>query len=67
MSPPESVKHLADAGAGVGITLAWIEVLTPVLNFAVLILAIIWGVYRIKDIQLSNQLKQRELDEHNSK
>lgn len=63
----ETGKHILDAGAGISITLAWIEALTPVLNFVAVFLAIIWGVYRIKDMKLSNQLKQKKLDEHDTR
>jgi len=56
------VKHGVDAAAGASILLSLIEVLTPVLNFFALILAIIWGVYRIIDMQLSNKIKKKELD-----
>ena len=59
----EVVKHGVDGVAGGTIVLAWIELLTPVLNFVGLILAIIWGIYRIRDMQLSSKLKQHELDD----
>ena len=60
----ESVKHGVDGVAGTTLLLSWIEILTPILNFAGLILAIIWGVYRIIDLRLAKRLKERELDRY---
>lgn len=57
----EVVKNGADGIAGATILLAWMEALIPILNVAGLILAIIWGVYRIYDIKLAHKIKQETL------
>jgi len=60
---PDASKHLADAGAGMTFVLSWIEVLTPIINFIAILLAVVWGVYRIIDIRMSNEIKRKQLDE----
>ena len=60
----EVVKYGVDGVAGTTLLVSWIELLTPILNFAGLILAIIWGVYRIIDLRLAKKLKEKELDRY---
>lgn len=57
----EVVKNGADGVAGATILLAWMEALIPVLNIVGLVLAIIWGIYRIYDIKLSHKIKKETL------
>lgn len=57
-----TVKNIADASAGSAVLLSWVTSLTPVLNFAVLVLAITWGIYRIHDIRLSVKIKEKQLN-----
>lgn len=61
---PSVSKHITDAGAGVTFILSWIGVLTPILNFFAILLAVVWGVYRIIDIRLSNDIKREKLKDN---
>lgn len=61
---PEALKHTVDAGAGFSIILVWITTLTPVLNFAIVLLALVWGYYRIQDMRLSIEIKKLKLRRH---
>jgi len=59
---PEGIKNALDASAGAGVILTWLIEVTPFLNFAVVLLAIVWGIYRIHDMRLAIKIKQKELD-----
>lgn len=61
---PEVVKHIADAGAGASIVTTWISALTPVVNFSIIVMASIWGYFRIQDLRLASKLKRIEIDKH---
>ena len=61
---PSAVKHVADAGAGASIVLTWITTLTPLLNFSIILLALVWGYFRIQDMRLSIKIKQIEIKRH---
>lgn len=58
---PNVVKHVADAGVGGSVILTWITTLTPFLNFLIIVLALIWGSYRIQEMRLSVKIKQKIL------
>lgn len=58
------VKNVGDLSAGTSVLVVWVASLTPVLEFAALTLAIIWGWYRIVDMKVSTQLKRAELKEY---
>ena len=58
------VKNIADASAGTAVVYSWIATLTPFLNFAVVILAIAWGLYRIHDMRLSIKIKEKQLSDN---
>ena len=60
---PETVKHVTDAAAGVGVVVTWIANVTPLLNFSVVLLAIVWGVYRIHDMRLAIAIKKEKLND----
>jgi len=61
---PEALKHTADAATGMGLVATWIASLTPLLNFFVVILALIWGYFRIQDMRLSIKIKKMKIRRH---
>ena len=61
---PNVVKHVADAGAWGAVILAWIATLTPLLNFSIILLALVWGYFRIQDMRLSIKIKEIEIEKH---
>ena len=61
---PNALKHVADASAWVSIITSWVITLTPILNFTIIILALIWGYFRIQDIRLSINLKKLRIRRH---
>ena len=61
---PDALKHAADAAAGMGMVVSWIASLTPLLNFFVVILALVWGYFRIQDMRLSIKIKQMKIRRH---
>ena len=63
----EPIKNTADATIGISYVSTWIISLTPVLEFGILVLAIIWGHYRIKDMILSVKLKKMKIRRHEDK
>ena len=60
----DTIKHILDAGSGVAIVLSFIQAFTPMLNFIAVVLAVIWGYYRIVDMKLSNEIKRKQLKEY---
>ena len=58
------VKNIGDLTAGTSVLIVWITSLTPLLEFAALSLALIWGWYRIVGMKLSNDIKRAELREY---
>jgi hypothetical protein len=61
---PNVLKHVADASAGISVIVTWISTLTPLLNFSVILLALVWGYFRIQDMRLSIQIKKIEILKH---
>lgn len=61
---PEVLKSTADVTAFVSVLTTWAIALTPLLEFAVLILAFVWGYFRIKDLFLSMRLKKLKIRRH---
>lgn len=60
----EPIKSTIDATAFFSVFTTWMIALTPLLEFAVIVLAIIWGYFRIKDIILSIRLKKLKIRRH---
>lgn len=61
---PNALKQAADAGVGLSLISTWIIVLTPLLEFSVLLMAMVWGYFRIQDMRLSVKIKKRKLRRH---
>jgi len=61
---PSVAKHVADAGVGLSVVTTWIATLTPFLNFAIVLLALFWGYFRIQDMRLSIKIKKIEIEKH---
>ena len=62
---PNFLKQLMDYGAWGSVLMSWIMSVTPVFNFIIIILALIWGYFRILDIRLSIKLKKLQIRRHN--
>lgn len=56
------IKNLGDGAAVGSVILAVLDILNPVAQLILGILTIIWFYFRIKDMILSNKIKQKELD-----
>ena len=62
---PEPLKNTADAVVSASLIItSWIVVLTPIVEFMILIMAGVWGYFRIKDIILSVRLKKLKIRRH---
>lgn len=61
---PEALKTTIDFSAFVSVATAWAIALTPLLQVGVILLAIIWGYFRVKDIRLAIKLKKLKLREY---
>lgn len=61
---PEALKTTIDFSVFVSVATAWAIVLTPLLQVGVILLAIIWGYFRVKDIRLAIKLKKLKLREY---
>lgn len=61
---PAALKHVADASAWVGVLTSWVLAITPILQGGVIILALIWGYFRIQDIRLAIHLKKLKIRRH---
>lgn len=62
---PEPLKSITDVIAfAVSILTTWVIALTPIVEFAILIMAGVWGYFRIKDIILSVRLKKLKIRRH---
>ena len=61
----EPLKHFTDALVFIVSVLTQIAiVLTPIVEFFILIMAGVWGYFRIKDIVLSVRLKKLKIRRH---
>ena len=60
----EPIKSTMDLTTFVSVLTTWVVALTPLLEFAVLILAFVWGYFRIKDLFLAMQLKKLKIRRH---
>ncbi len=60
---PKVVKATIDFSAFGSVLTAWAVAVTPLLQVSVMILAIIWSYFRIKEIRLSIRLKKLSLKE----
>lgn len=59
---PDVLKNTADIVAFiVSILTTWVIALTPIVEFMILIMAGVWGYFRIKDIILSARLKKLKI------
>lgn len=61
---PEALKTTIDFSVFVSVATAWAIALTPLLQVGVILLAIIWGYFRVKDIRLAIKLKKLKLREY---
>lgn len=61
---PEALKSTVDATAFISVLTTWAIALTPLLEFAVLVLAFVWGYFRIKDLFLAMRLKKLKIRRH---
>ena len=61
---PNALKHVADASAWLSVLTTWVITLTPLLNFVIILFALIWGYFRIQDMRLSIYLKKLKIRRH---
>jgi len=61
---PNALNHIVDASAWGGVIMSWIITLTPILNFIIVLLALMWGYFRIQDIRLAIHLKKLKISKH---
>jgi len=61
---PAVLKHLADASAWTSVIMSWIVAVTPLLQFGIIVLALVWGYYRVQDIRLAIHLKKLKIRRH---
>lgn len=64
---PAALKHVGDASAWIGVLASWVLAITPMLQVGVIILALIWGYFRIQDMRLSIHLKKLKIRRHEDK
>lgn len=59
----EAIKHVADGGAGItylaSLVNIAIEIVNPLLTTVGLVLAIVWWVYRIRDMKENTEEKEK--------
>lgn len=61
---PEVLKSTVDATAFISVLTSWAIALTPLFQFAVIVLAFVWGYFRVIDIVLSIRLKKLKIRRH---